>query len=55
MNNLIIDSHSHIGNDFFQGKSTIDEYIDFARHNGINVLEILIELNYGRNFSKKIK
>ena len=37
MNNLIIDSHSHIGNDFFQGKSTIDEYIDFARHNGINV------------------
>lgn len=37
LNDFVIDSHSHIGNDIFHGESTIDGYIDFAKKSHINV------------------
>lgn len=37
MSNFVIDSHSHVGIDFFHGISTIDGYIDFAKKSHIDV------------------
>lgn len=36
-NNIVVDSHSHIGKDIFHGESFIDDYIKFAHESGINI------------------
>ena len=35
--NIVVDSHSHIGKDIFHGESFIDGYIQFAKKSGIDV------------------
>lgn len=35
--NVVVDSHSHIGKDIFHGDSFIDDYIKFAKESGIDV------------------
>ena len=35
--NIVIDSHSHIGKDIFHGNSFIDDYIKFAKESGIDI------------------
>lgn len=35
--NIVVDSHSHIGKDIFHGDSFIDDYIKFAKESGIDI------------------
>ena len=35
--NVVVDSHSHIGKDIFHGDSFIDDYIKFAQKSRIDV------------------